>query len=256
MTTDVRNAHFPAAPPTTGDAARGEAPPLDNPAWAALSGAHRHLGEHAGAAARYAADVSPFAAVADPADPRSWADLARLVGLGGQAVLTGFTDAALVPDGWRFVENLPGVQLVADGLDSAADPEAVRLTPDDVPEMLDLVRRTQPGPFLPRTIEMGAYWGLRRGGRLVAMAGERLSLPGHTELSAVCTDPDHRGEGLAARLVRHVAQGVRDRGEMPFLHAAARNEPAIRLYLALGFTLRRRPLFAVVQAPGGDATAA
>ena len=107
------------------------------------------------------------------------------------------------------------------GLAVRADPEAVRLGPADVPEMLDLVARTEPGPFVPRTIALGTYLGIRRGGALVAMAGERMRPPGWGEISAVCTDPAHRGQGLAGRLVRAVGAVIRERGDVPFLHAAA-----------------------------------
>lgn len=222
---------------------------LDNAAWAALTGAHRRFAEIVGSAARYQTDVAPFVALGDSSDPRAWDDLAALLGPGAQTAVTGIS---AVPEHWETVERAEGVQLVADTLLTRADPEAVRLTTADVPEMLDLVSRNKPGPFLPRTIELGAYWGIRRGGRLVAMAGERLRPPGHTEISAVCTDAGHRGEGLATRLVRHVADGIRDRGDVPFLHAAGDNENAIRLYLSIGFALRRRTLFAVVRVPGGD----
>ncbi|SEM71537.1 GNAT family N-acetyltransferase [Streptacidiphilus jiangxiensis] len=221
---------------------------LDNPAWAALTGPHAHLAERVGRAARYPAEVSPFAALADPADPRAWDDLATLVGPGRLTPVTGATAAP--PEGWQTVESGQGVQLVAATLRTEPAPEAVRLGPDDVPEMLDLVARTKPGPFLPRTVELGTYLGLRRDGRLVAMAGERLHPPGWTEISAVCTAPDHRGQGLATRLVRAVAAGIRERGETPFLHAAATNTGAVRLYESIGFTLRRRTAFLLVRTPG------
>jgi predicted GNAT family acetyltransferase len=113
--------------------------------------------------------------------------------------------------------------------------------------MLDLVARTQPGPFLQRTVELGTYLGVRRDGALVAMAGERLHPPGFTEVSAVCTDPDHRGQGYAARLVQAVVAGIKERGDIPFLHATATNTNAIRLYEALGFRLHRRPVFKVTR---------
>jgi len=222
-------------------------PVLDNPAWAALTGRHAPLGERHGLAARYLPDVSPFVALADHTDPAAWADLRTLLGPDAVTVITA--PLVHVPAGWAVVEQGEGVQLVDTHLDVAPDPEAVPLGPADVPEMLDLVARTQPGPFLPRTVELGTYRGVRRDGRLVAMAGERLQPPGWTEISAVCTDPDHRGEGLATRLVRDVAHGIRARGEQPFLHAAASNTPAIRLYLSIGFTLRRRTTFALVGTP-------
>ena len=64
------------------------------------------------------------------------------------------------------------------------------------------------------------------------MAGERLHPPGWTEISAVCTDPAFRGQGLASRLVLAVAAGIRARGETPFLHTAAaqhERDPALRV---------------------------
>ncbi|MFJ6760818.1 GNAT family N-acetyltransferase [Streptomyces sp. NPDC091273] len=228
---------------------------LDNPAWASLSGAHAAFAERAAPsragfssrAARYPSDVSPFAALADPADPDSWADLRRLVGDGGIAALAGVLSP---PDGWETVGSVPGVQLVDTSLRAEPAPEAVRLGPRDVPEILGLIELTKPGPFLPRTVELGTYLGVRHRGRLIAMAGERLRPPGWTEISAVCTHPDHRGSGLATRLVRAVATGIRERGDVPFLHTAASNTTAIRLYESIGFTLRRRPSFTAVRAPG------
>lgn len=126
----------------------------------------------------------------------------------------------------------------------------VRLGEADAPEMLDLVAWTQPGPFLARTVSLGTYLGFRSEGALVAMAGERMHLPGWTEISAVCTDPAFRGRGLAARLVRAVGAGIRARGEVPFLHTAASNVNAIRLYESLGFRLRREVVFSAVRVPG------
>ncbi len=72
--------------------------------------------------------------------------------------------------------------------------------------------------------------------------------PGWTEISAVCTDPAHRGQGLATRLVRAVADGIRARGETPFLHTAASNATAIRLYESIGFRLRRATMFGFYRA--------
>ena len=131
----------------------------------------------------------------------SWQDLAALVGPGATTAVIG---PAPVPAGWTMLGNLPGVQMLGDALETAPDPDAVQLTESDVPAMLDLVERTKPGPFQRRTIEMGNYLGIKENGQLIAMAGERLKPPGWTEISAVCTDPAHRGKGLAARLIRAV----------------------------------------------------
>ncbi|MFF5015222.1 GNAT family N-acetyltransferase [Streptomyces sp. NPDC001165] len=220
---------------------------LDNPALASLTGPHAHFAERRGRVRRYPLDVSPWSALPSEPDADDWADLAALAGPGTEVPLAGYCGE--VPDGWEVTFRVEGVQLVDEGLAAAPDAEAVRLGPADVPEMLELVARAQPGPFLPRTIEMGTYLGIRREGTLIAMAGERLHPPGWTEISAVCTDPAFRGEGLATRLILAVAHGIRERGETPFLHASARNTNAIRLYESLGFRLRRRTAFLGALAP-------
>jgi ribosomal protein S18 acetylase RimI-like enzyme len=212
---------------------------LDNPVWASLTGAQSALGQRLGGAARFAPDVSPFAGLADPADPASWRDLAALVD--GAVALFGADAAA--PPGWEVVDAIPGVQLAGPDVAGEPDDEAVVLGPADVPEMLDLVARTRPGPFAPRTLAMGTYRGVRRGGALVAMAGQRMQPPGWTEISAVCTDDAYRGQGLAARLIRAVAADARARGAAPFLHSAAANAGALRLYRTLGFVPRRDVTF-------------
>jgi ribosomal protein S18 acetylase RimI-like enzyme len=211
---------------------------LDAPIWAALHHAQRGIAEISGRAARFEPDVAPFSAIAPDAGPDVWADLAKLAGPGGSVTLFGA--APPPPPGWQVVFELGIVQLAEAAVEAGPDPDAVVLGPGDVPEMLDLVRRTDPGPFRARTIETGTYLGLRHEGALIAMAGERTRPPGWTELSAVCTDPQYRGRGLGSRLVRAVVHGVRERGERAFLHASVTNVGAIRLYEALGFALRRQ----------------
>ncbi|WP_066361891.1 GNAT family N-acetyltransferase [Herbidospora mongoliensis] len=220
---------------------------LDNPAWASLTGPHAHLAEVRGGVRRYPVDVSVFVALQGDPAPEDWADIAAFAKPDGTVSVTGGN--ARPPEGWEVQFSIAGVQLDGSAVYGAADPEAVRLGPADVPDMLDLVARTEPGPFLPRTIEMGTYLGLRHEGKLIAMAGERLHPPGWTEISAVCTDPSYRGQGLATRLVLAVAAGIRARGETPFMHAAASNVNAIRLYESLGFTLRLRTTFNQLKVP-------
>ncbi|MEW1777067.1 GNAT family N-acetyltransferase [Streptomyces sp. NPDC086777] len=228
-------------------AREGAAHVLDNPARASLTGPHARFAERRGRILRYPVDVSPWLALPDDPDARDWADLAALAGPGTEVPLPGYRGA--LPEGWELTMNIAGVQLVDEGMDAAPEPAAVPLGPADVPEILDLIERTRPGPFLPRTIELGSYLGIRRDGRLIAMAGERLHPPGWTEISAVCTDPAFRGEGLATRLIRAVAHGIRERGETPFLHTGAGNTTAIRLYESLGFRLRRRTAFVAARVP-------
>ncbi|MBU2670800.1 GNAT family N-acetyltransferase [Actinoplanes bogorensis] len=171
---------------------------------------------------------------------------AELTGPAVEVAVAGPIPAA--HPGWELVGEVPGVQFVDDWLRAEPFEDARALTAADVPEILDLIERTQPGPFRTRTIELGTYLGVRRNGRLIAMAGERLHPPGWTEISAVCTDPAFRGQGLATKLVRAVAFGVRQRGEIPFLHTSAANTNAIRLYQSIGFRLRKRTTFALYRA--------
>ena len=222
--------------------------PLDNPVLASLTGPHSGLALTKGRAARYPADVSPFCALPGEPDATDWADAAGLLSP-GEAVLFPALDAP-PPPGWEVLGLGEGVQLVATALDAAPDGEAVPLGPADVPDMLSLTRQTKPGPFLTKTIELGAYLGFRREGRLVAMAGERMRTPGWSEISAVCTDPAWRGQGLASRLTRAIAAGIVARGETPFLHAIASNTTAIRLYEELGFSYRRDIKFPLLRHVG------
>ncbi|MET9023314.1 GNAT family N-acetyltransferase [Actinopolymorpha sp. NPDC004070] len=221
--------------------------PLDNPVYAALTGPHAHLAESVGRAVRYQPDVSPFAGLPDQPSAADWADLARLAGAGSTVTLSG--GHVVPPEGWDVVLRLDGVQFVATRVDYRVDEEAEPLGADDVPEILDLVERTQPGPFRKRTIEFGGYLGIRRGGRLVAMAGTRVHPPGWAEISAVCTDGAYRGQGLAGRLVRAVAASIRADGQTAFLHSAADNASAVRLYTSLGFELRCETPFLVLRVP-------
>ncbi len=160
--------------------------------------------------------------------------------------MAGRYGAAELPDGWRAVQAFQLAQMVEERVAGVDCEEAVSLGTADVPEMLALVAETEPGPFLPRTIELGDYLGIRRDGALVAMAGERFRLPGWTEISAVCTKPDHRGQGLASRLMGALIAGIQRRSERPFLHVMSSNTGAIRLYEALGFRLRQHATLTVV----------
>lgn len=222
---------------------------LDNAVWHSLVGPRAALAERRAGAAAFDPAVSPFSAVTDRPGPGDWADLAALVGPGRGAVLFGAPTE--IPTTWRVAHRAPCVQMVARGsLDLDLDDLALlELGAPDVPEMLALAEATHPGPFLSRTVELGGYLGVRDGGRLVAMAGERLRVPGHTEISAVCTDAEHRGRGLASALVRALVHRIRARGEEAFLHTDLSNTVAIRLYDELGFELRREVDATIVVPP-------
>ncbi|SFT05048.1 GNAT family N-acetyltransferase [Saccharopolyspora flava] len=220
---------------------------LRNPVWHSLNGAHARFAERSGEALRYPSAVSPFLGLPLEPDEAAWADAAKLAGPGGFLIITG--PPRTPPAGWETFEDATAVQMIDDGVAGETDPEAVRLTAADVPEMRELAARTKPGPFEQRTIELGTYLGIRHDGKLVAMAGERMRPPGWTEISAVCTDPDFQGRGLAKRLIRTLVAGIRARGAQPFLHAVDTNTGAIALYERMGFRIHRRPVFQAMRAP-------
>ncbi|MGD9793495.1 MAG: GNAT family N-acetyltransferase [Acidimicrobiia bacterium] len=213
--------------------------PLDNAVWAALTTVHASAAEASGGARRYRSDVSPFGAV-DQFTPTVWDDIAPLCRPGDPVVLfrPGIPDP---PPGWAAVRRGQGHQMLLTDPDRLADFAGLALTVLDeshVQEMLTLVALTEPGPFKPRTIDLGRYVGVIEDGALVAMAGERFALPGFREISAVCTHPSTRGRGLAAALTSAVAAAMLERGEQPFLHVAAHNDDARRIYERLGFSTR------------------
>jgi predicted GNAT family acetyltransferase len=218
---------------------------LDNPAYAALCGAHAQFAQVCGRARRYRADVAPFLALPSPPLAQDWRDAAALVSPGTYAAVR--YSAAELPDTWQVVEAFDLVQMIGErGVTEVDCPEAIPLGAADVPEMLELVAQTEPGPFLTRTIELGDYLGIRCDGALVAMAGERFNLDGWTEISAVCTKPDHRGRGLASRLVGALTAGIQLRSQRAFLHVLSTNTGAIRLYEELGFRVRQTAAITVV----------
>ena len=227
---------------------------LDNVTWHALTTVHAASAETHGRARRYHPDVSVFAAI-DTGVPAEWDDLARLVGPDGAAALFR-AEMPAVPDGWTVLVDGIGHQMVFDPadaatrarLDAAQLPDSRLLTVDDEPQMAALVALAQPGPWRPRTIELGDYHGVFDGDRLVAMAGERQKLPGATEVSAVCTHPDARRRGLGAGITARVVQGILARGETPFLHHSEEN-PARTVYEALGFRLRRTVQLVIARPP-------
>jgi ribosomal protein S18 acetylase RimI-like enzyme len=241
---------------------------LDNPAWHALVGAQRPFGRVTALAGSFRSDVAPFGALSDDVSAASWVHLAELVGPMGTVSLTG--DPPDPPTGWTVIERMAAVQMVLEGgvvpgptddlvtgrtdgthtveVDGVGDIEP--LGPDDVPAMLRLVELAQPGPFRANTVRFGGYLGIRHQGQLVAMGGQRLRPPGHTEISAVSTDPAYRQRGLAGHLVRALTAAIVDRGEVPFLHASSTNVDAIRLYQSLGFAVRKPVVFLLLEAPG------
>ena len=224
--------------------------PLDNVIWQALTTRHAQFAESFGEARRFVREVGPLGAFCEYG-PQGFESLAGLVGPGGTVGLF-LDDPYEGRDGWSYVVGAPLLQMIADNgiVPPAAKDGSLELielgTPDSA-EMIELTTLTKPGPFGSRTHELGAYLGIRQDGMLVAMAGERLKVPGHTEVSAVCTHPEHTGKGYAGILMTEVMRRIRDRGETPFLHVRQDNVRAIEIYKRLGFRERKLGHFAVLR---------
>lgn len=223
--------------------------PLDRPVWASLTTHHAALSEGNELARRFVRDVNLFASALDDT-PASVAALATLV-KPEESVFLLQVPKIVIPPGLVEIKAAKGVQMVATRslLSEVAGDNPV-LTDEDASEMLELATLTEPGPFLARTHIMGRFRGIRIGGRLVAMAGERMRFPGFTEVSGVCTHPEFRGRGLARRLSAAVVAGIEARGDRAFLHAWKTNQSAISLYEKLGFEVRSEVNVAVLKRGG------
>ncbi len=211
---------------------------LDNPVWSCLTTRHAHLALGGPLARRYPAEISPIAGLPS-ASPATVAALEALVSVGDDMGTAGPFVPEL-PSSWQTLHESRITQMIRGDRSLLPDGGAdiLVLGPADVPEMLSLVELTQPGPFRPRTIELGRYIGIRDGGRLVAMAGERMWVDRCREVSAVCTHPDAQGRGYARALVAGVVNRMLRAGETPFLHVESANRGAIDLYRSLGFVRR------------------
>ncbi len=225
---------------------------LDNPIWNSLTTRHAHLALGAqahGLARRYPSDIGPLSAF-QRQTPEAYTDLAAIVPEGDVAALF-LEDAPEPPADWELLRDGRLVQMVCSTVpDQPSLAESmVPMEPADFPEMVALAALTEPGPFRAHTATLGGFVGVRVDGRLAAMAGQRLSPGGFTEVSAVCTHPDFRGRGYALALVAGVARDIHAAGYVPFLTALESNTGAIRIYRQVGFVLRRTFELAVLKPP-------
>lgn len=223
---------------------------LDNVIWNALNTRQAHFALGDKRARRFVKEVGPLSGL-DDADDGGYDSLAALLGDSDTAAVFLDSPYRVRPE-FEWIVGAPLVQMVSkNGKSSASDPnpsaEILELGSRDSPEMIALTALTKPGPFGTRTHELGRYVGIRQDGKLVAMAGERLKVPGYTEVSAVCTHPDYLGRGYAGVLMTEVMRVIRQRGETPFLHARGDNARAIALYERLGFVTRKTGHFAVLR---------
>ncbi|MBS1135495.1 MAG: acetyltransferase [Burkholderiaceae bacterium] len=207
---------------------------LDNIVWHALTGPHAQFSAGGDQARRYARGFSPIIGFADQARP-NFAALVPLCEPGEHFYTDGWSGIA--PDGWRIELEATMFKMIWEAAipeDNAA-PDAVPLGPEHAAQALALAELTRPGPFGLRTIELGDYFGVFDGERLIAMAGERMHAGALREISGVCTHPDHQGRGLARRLMLKLIRRQMQRHETPFLHVMSSNVGARQLYERMGF---------------------
>jgi ribosomal protein S18 acetylase RimI-like enzyme len=216
---------------------------LANPMWASLTSTHAGFAHTHGALKRFAPDVAPFCAV-----EQDGADLGAAAGMQQGDVVYFLGTVPALPAGWTMLGESAVLQMVHAGPPpDGAHSDAPALTDADRAAMLELTALVYPEFFRPRTAELGKYIGVRGLGRLRAMAGQRLACTGYREISAVCTHPDDRRQGHAARLISQLSGDILDDGDIPFLHVSASNKQAWELYEDLGFVASRELRFVKVR---------
>jgi ribosomal protein S18 acetylase RimI-like enzyme len=218
---------------------------LDHITWHTLSGPHAKYVTGTDDARRYAPGFSPIVGFANVEQPNFGA-LADYCEPGEHFYCDGWTGA--VPEGWQIDAETTMFKMVWEAPMPDADEarDALRLGPEHVAQALELATLTRPGPFGPRTIELGEYFGLFDGQRLMAMAGERMCAGTLREISGVCTHPDFQGRGLARRLMLKLIRRQMQRHETPFLHVMRDNSHAHHLYERMGFRDYRESVVRVV----------
>jgi GNAT superfamily N-acetyltransferase len=218
---------------------------LDNVVWHALSGPQSVFSAGGSHARRYAPGFSPIVGFADPARP----DFAALVPycVAGEHF---YCDGGAGPadSAWQIDAESTMAKMVWEAPSAPEDEpvDASQLDTRHAAQALELATLTRPGPFGPRTIELGDYFGVFEGDRLIAMAGERMFAGPLREISGVCTHPDFQGRGLARRLMLKLVRRQMQRGETPFLHVMTSNSNACRLYERMGFRTYRESVVRVV----------
>ena len=218
---------------------------LDNIPWHALVGPHAEYSSGTNEARRYAPGFSPIIGFANVQDP-NFAALAEFCAPGEPFYCGGLSGS--VPRGWRIDAETRANQMVWGATPPSEDAAlaAVKLGPRHVPQILQLVAVTEPGPFAERTIELGEYYGVFEDQRLIAMAGERMTAGNLREISGVCTHPAFQGRGLASRLVKALIRLQLQRNEMPFLHVMQDNGRARRIYESMGFRHHQEVVLQVI----------
>jgi ribosomal protein S18 acetylase RimI-like enzyme len=212
---------------------------LYNPVYSALTTGDQHLGFGTDKVKSFHEDVSPFASF-ETGYENGFDELYALYPR-SRIILYATPEHIDTPKGWKLIDKIEGVQMIHSKKVEpvSVNVELVPLGVQHVEQMIRLARLTKPGPFGTRTIEFGHYYGVILNDKIVAMTGQRMHIDHFTEISAVCTHPDHLGKGYAFALVQHQLKLIHDQGKQPILHVRADNTRAINIYERLGFTISR-----------------
>jgi hypothetical protein len=157
-----------------------DAKQLEQPPWSALTSTHSALALGNALARRYPPDIAPMVGIREVSAACLDA-LAALMRPGDDIVGLFGVEPVPASDDLVVVDNMMIEQMIYEGREVLpAMGEHVPLTLADVSEVEELVALTKPGPFARRTMVLGSYIGIRDGGRLAAMAGERMRFDGFT----------------------------------------------------------------------------
>jgi ribosomal protein S18 acetylase RimI-like enzyme len=212
---------------------------LHNPVYHALLSGDRHLSFGDEQVKFFNEQVSPFAGFEHDYE-QGFSNLYELLP-SGRKILYAIPSLITQPAGWQLQHEIKGLQFIyeAGRPITTGFPNVIPLTEIHTEEMVQLAKLTKPGPFGIRTIDFGSYFGIFENEKLVAMTGQRLHVHNCTEISAVCTHPDHTGKGYAYTLLQHQLQLILQQDQQPFLHVREDNQRAITLYQRLGFNVSR-----------------
>ena len=211
--------------------------PLDNPVWFSLTDYHFNQAIDYGNVKFFHPDYGPFGAFINNADTslaiEKYAELIKDFFIVG--------DKPKMPLHFKEPIEYIGLQMIIyNKIDNPITETIVELTKSHYNDLIDLVKLVYPAYFKSKTNELGQYYGIYKGKKLVAVTGERMQTNNFIEISAVITHPDHTGKGYAKQLITHTVEGVLKKNKIPFLHVDETNLGPIQLYKKLGFITRRK----------------
>lgn len=113
-----------------------------------------------------------------------------------------------------------------------------QLLPADTSDLLPFFEASYPGNwFDPRMLETGQYFGIRRDGCWLCVAGIHVYSPryGVAALGNITTHPDFRGQGLGKAATAKLCLSLLEKVQYIGLNVKADNAAAIAAYRRIGF---------------------